>query len=57
MIGSSYQAAVEALPEIIIAITDRQRKDRSKHGGRAAQFLGAHPEPIPRHTVQAFDST
>jgi len=39
MIGSGYQAAAEALPEIIVAITDRQREDRSNRGPEQRSFL------------------
>ena len=53
MIGSSYQAAMEGLPKIIVAITDRQRQDRSRRGCRAAQFPGAHPEPTARFKFEA----
>lgn len=42
MIGSSYQAAVEALPEITVAITDRQREDRS-NGAEQRSFLAYRP--------------
>lgn len=52
MIGSSYQAAVEALPEITVAITDRQREDRGKRGAEQGSFLELIPNQSLQHTVQ-----
>lgn len=52
MIGSSFQAAVEALPEITVAITDRQREDRGKRGAEQGSFLELIPNQSLQHTVQ-----
>jgi hypothetical protein len=50
MIGSSYQAAAEALSESIVAITDWQREDRSNRGPEQRSFLESsetNPRSIP----------